>query len=121
MILKNFHASLLLIGVILPLMAVPLRGWSQLATGSMDVHWNEGAQNCAGNTLPLLQVHKYNEQTFILRESLCSTFEAPFIYLLIGSEKALLIDTGDVADAKQMPLVSTVMQLLPATEHRSCR
>ena len=113
MILKNFRAPLLLVGVILVLAFVPLRGWSQLAPGSMDVHWNEGAQNCAGNTLPPLQVHKYNERTFILRESLCSTFEAPFIYLLIGSEKALLIDTGDVADAKQMPLASTVMQLLP--------
>ncbi|HKR97473.1 MAG TPA: MBL fold metallo-hydrolase [Candidatus Angelobacter sp.] len=113
MILKNFRASLFLVGVTFALMGAPLRGWSQLATGSMDVHWNEGAQNCAGNTLPPLQVHKYNEQTFILRESLCSTFEAPFIYLLIGSEKALLIDTGDVADAKQMPLASTVMQLLP--------
>lgn len=28
----------------------------------------------------------------------------------------LLIDTGDVADAKQMPLAATVMQLLPGTE-----
>lgn len=114
MILKNFRAWLLLIGLIFVLMVAPLQGWSQLEPGSMDVHWNEGAQNCAGNTLPPLQVHKYNERTFIFRESLCSTFEAPFIYLLIGSEKALLIDTGDVADAKQMPLASTVMQLLPS-------
>jgi len=113
MILKNFRSSLLLVGVILALAVAPLRAWPQPATGSMDVHWDEGAQNCAGNTLPPLQVHKYNERAFILRESLCSTFEAPFIYLLIGSEKALLIDTGDVADAKQMPLASTVMQLLP--------
>lgn len=115
MILKNFHASLLLIGVIFALMAAPLQGWSQPAPGPMDVHWNEGAQNCAGITLPPLQVHRYNERTFILRENLCSTFEAPFIYLLIGSEKSLLIDTGDVADAKQMPLASTVMQLLLGT------
>lgn len=113
MMLKNFRSPLFFVGLLLVLMAAPLQGWSQLASGSMDVHWNEGAQNCAGNALPPLQVHKYNGQTFILREGLCSTFEAPFIYLLIGSEKALLIDTGDVADAKQMPLASTVMQLLP--------
>jgi glyoxylase-like metal-dependent hydrolase (beta-lactamase superfamily II) len=35
------------------------------------------------------------------------------MYLLIGSTNALLIDTGDVADANQMPLAKTVMQLLP--------
>lgn len=35
------------------------------------------------------------------------------MYLLIGSEKALLIDTGDVADPKLMPLAKTVMGLLP--------
>ena len=55
----------------------------------------------------------FNAQTFILRESLCSTFEAPFMYLLIGSTKALLIDTGDVTDPNQMPLASTVLSLLP--------
>lgn len=45
--------------------------------------------------------------------NLCATFEAPFIYLLIGSKKALLIDTGDVADPYQMPVAKTVMSLLP--------
>lgn len=86
---------------------------AQLVPGSMDVHWNEGAANCTTASQPPLQVHPYNNQTFILRENLCSTFEAPFMYLLIGSKKALLIDTGDVADPKQMLLASTVMGLLP--------
>jgi glyoxylase-like metal-dependent hydrolase (beta-lactamase superfamily II) len=58
-------------------------------------------------------VHRYNNATYILRENLCSTFEAPFIYLLIGQTRALLIDTGDVADPKAMPLAKTVMGLLP--------
>jgi hydroxyacylglutathione hydrolase len=79
----------------------------------MDVHWNEGAVNCAAGSQPPLQVHRYNDSTFVLRESLCITWEAPFMYLLIGSQKALLIDTGDVADPSQMPLANTVMQLLP--------
>jgi hydroxyacylglutathione hydrolase len=57
-------------------------------------------------------VHRYNAETFILRESLCATYEAPFIYLLIGKTKALLIDTGAVADAKTMPLAQTVISLL---------
>src|SRR5438477_5852447 len=90
-------------------------GWSQLVPGSMDVHWNEGAPNCAHNPQPPLQVHRYNSQTLILRENLCATFEAPFMYLLIGSGKALLIDTGDVADSRQVPLADTVLHLLPAS------
>lgn len=87
---------------------------AQLVPGSMDVHWDEGAADCAKNTAPPLQVHAYNAQTFILRENLCSTFEAPFLYLLIGSQKALLIDTGDVADPAKMPLAKTVIDLLPS-------
>ena len=90
-----------------------LAGWAELVPGSMEVHWSEGAVNCANRPQPPLQVHPYNAQTFILRENLCSTFEAPFMYLLIGSKRAVLIDTGDVADPNQMPLAKTVMDLLP--------
>lgn len=86
--------------------------YSQIVPGTMDVHWNEGSKDCIKNPQPPLQVHRYNAQTFILRESLCATYEAPFIYLLIGKTKALLIDTGAVADAKTMPLAQTVISLL---------
>src|SRR5690348_594218 len=87
---------------------------AQHMPGSMDVHWNEGAADCRKVSLPPLQVHAYNQQTFILRQNLCSTFEAPFLYLLIGSSKAMLIDTGDVADPQKMPLAKTVLDLLPS-------
>jgi glyoxylase-like metal-dependent hydrolase (beta-lactamase superfamily II) len=79
----------------------------------MTVQWNEGAQDCAKNPQPPLQVHRYNADTYILRESPCATFEAPFMYLLVGSGRALLIDTGDVADPRAMPLARTVLALLP--------
>ena len=88
--------------------------WSQLVPGSMDVHWNEGSPDCAKNPQPPLQVHQYNARMFILRENPCTTFEAPFMYLLVGSTKALLIDTGDIADPSVVPLAETVMGLLPA-------
>jgi hydroxyacylglutathione hydrolase len=78
----------------------------------MDVHWNEGSEDCIKNPQPPIQVHRYNAQTFILRQSLCATYEAPFVYLLIGKTKALLIDTGAVADAKTMPVAETVISLL---------
>lgn len=85
---------------------------SELVHGTMDVHWNEGSEDCVKNPQPPIQVHRYNADTFILRENLCATYEAPFIYLLIGKDKALLIDTGAVTDAKTMPLAQTVTSLL---------
>jgi glyoxylase-like metal-dependent hydrolase (beta-lactamase superfamily II) len=87
--------------------------WSQTVANPMDMHWNEGAKNCKTNTQPPLEHHAINAQTIILRENLCATFEAPFMYLLVGSERALLIDTGDVAHAGKMPLAKTVLDLLP--------
>src|SRR5579864_7657393 len=95
------------------LLAASSSAQSQLAPGSMDFHWSEGAKDCKSTPQAPIEVHAYNPQTFILRENLCATFEAPFMYLLIGSTKALLIDTGDIADPNVVPLADTVMRLLP--------
>jgi hydroxyacylglutathione hydrolase len=92
--------------------------WSQPVPGSLDVHWNEGASDCSGTPQDALQVHNYEPQTFILRQSPCANFEANFIYLLIGSDKALLIDTGAVADPKEMPLAKTILELLPDKDYK---
>ena len=104
------HATLLTVAAILftalPALAEPV-------PGSLPAHWNVGAEDCAASPQPPLQVHAYEPQTFILRQSPCATFEANFIYLLIGSDKALLIDTGAVADPKAMPLAKTILELLP--------
>ena len=91
---------------------------SQPAPGSLDVHWNEGASDCKATPQNPLQVHTYEPQTFILRQNPCATFEANFLYLLVGSDKALLIDTGAVADAKEMPLAKTLLGLLQDKNHQ---
>lgn len=44
--------------------------------------------------MPEWQVHEYNPSTYLLRQSGCTDFEKPFIFLMFGSEKALLLDTG---------------------------
>ena len=93
------------------LLAAP--AWSAPVAGSLDVHWNEGAEDCEKATEPRIQVHQYEAQTIILRQSLCSNFEAPLLYLLIGDDVALLIDTGATEDPAQMPLAKTVVDLLP--------
>jgi glyoxylase-like metal-dependent hydrolase (beta-lactamase superfamily II) len=92
----------------------PILAWSgDMSLGSMDVRWDPGAQTCpSGHTDPI-QVHRYDAQTIVMRENLCATWEAPFMYLLIGKKQALLIDTGDIADPNLMPLETLVMSLLP--------
>jgi hydroxyacylglutathione hydrolase len=60
--------------------------------GSMPAAWISGGPDCPGE--PVIQIHQYDPDTFILRQSLCTSFEAPFMYLLFGEEKALLEDTG---------------------------
>ncbi|WP_190285834.1 MBL fold metallo-hydrolase [Montanilutibacter psychrotolerans] len=97
----------------LVLAATPSLAWSQNARGSLDVRWNAGAADCAASPQAPLQVHAYEPNTIILRQSPCSEFEAGFLYLLIGSDRALLIDTGAVADPSRMPLAKTVADLLP--------
>ena len=101
-------------GVLFTLLMMALPSAAEPAAGSMDVKWAEGAEDCSKSAQPPLQVHRYNEVTFILRENPCATYEAPFIYLLVGSTRALLIDTGDVSDPQAMPLARTVRSLLPA-------
>lgn len=81
--------------------------------GALDARWNEGSADCAKSAGPVLELRRYDPQTVILREGLCTTFEAPFMYLLIGTSKALLIDTGDVEDPQKVVLATTVIQQLP--------
>jgi hydroxyacylglutathione hydrolase len=87
---------------------------SELTPGSWEVQWDNGAKACpVGKPADPVQVHRYNSQTFVLRQKLCATWEAPFMYLLIGNTQALLIDTGDIADPAEMPIERIVLNLLP--------
>ena len=104
-------AALLLTLAAMLLSALPAR--AEPVPGSLPAQWSIGAADCGASPQPPLQIHNYEPQTFILRQSPCASFEANFIYLLIGSDKALLIDTGAVADPKAMPLAKTIMELLP--------
>ena len=82
---------------------------------------DEGAPDCTRNTQPPLQVHRYNTSTYVLRQHPCATYEAPFLYLLVGRNRALLIDSGAVADARAMPLADTVMGRCPTSAAPNCR
>ncbi len=53
-------------------------------------------------------MHAFDKDTYILRQSKCTSFEAPFLYLLFGTERALLLDTGAPPERGQLPLRAVV-------------
>lgn len=83
-------------------------------TGSLDVAWIHGSPRGQPNTDPPIQVHAYDPHTMILRQSRAVSPEAPFLYLLFGNDRAVLLDTGATADAARFPLRETVDGLVDA-------
>jgi hydroxyacylglutathione hydrolase len=81
---------------------------------TLEVQWIHGVRNQKRGTEPRLQVHEVDTQTFIIRQSKVATYEAPFLYLLFGIDRALLLDTGAMADADAMPVRATVDDLVQA-------
>ena len=73
----------------LALLAAAVPGVEQ---GTLPSSWLTGGPNCL--TVADWQIHEYNPNLYILRESGCTNYEKPFLYLFFGSERALLIDTG---------------------------
>jgi hydroxyacylglutathione hydrolase len=60
--------------------------------GVLPRRWISGGPDCSKQ--PPFHVHVYNSNLYILRESGCLHAEKPFLYLLFGAQRALLLDTG---------------------------
>jgi glyoxylase-like metal-dependent hydrolase (beta-lactamase superfamily II) len=89
--------------------------------GSLDVAWNHGTRGKGAAPEPAIQVHHYDEHTVVLRQSKTVNYEAPFLFLLFGNERALLLDSGATADPDLFPLRSTVDGLIAAWLERHPR
>ena len=80
----------------------------------LGVHWRHGVRPDSEGTESTIQVYRHDEHTFVLRQSKTVTYEAPFLYLLLGNTRALLLDTGDARDPKRCPVRETVDRLITA-------
>ncbi|MGW3204090.1 MBL fold metallo-hydrolase [Streptomyces sp. NPDC001135] len=78
----------------------------------LDVRWIHGSPSAKHNTDPDIQVHAYDEHTFILRQNMAVDYEAPFLFLLFGNARAVLLDTGATASAEFFPLRRVVDELI---------
>ena|SRR5215469_7716566 len=77
-----------------------------LQPGTLPGTWRTGGPNC--EVLPDWEVHEYNEDFYVLRESGCVNFEKPCLYLIFGRDKALLEDTG-AGQVQTAPLVADLI------------
>ena len=75
--------------------------------GTFPAEWIAG-NNC--DTDPAIQVHAYNDDFYILRQSKCNHFEGPFMYLIFGEERALLLDTGSINNPPVAEVVCGVVR-----------
>jgi glyoxylase-like metal-dependent hydrolase (beta-lactamase superfamily II) len=63
-----------------------------LERGTLPAKWMSQQPKCM--EIPEWQVHEYNPDFYILRQSPCTDYEKPFIFLIFGKDKAQLMDTG---------------------------
>ncbi|PVZ58448.1 MBL fold metallo-hydrolase [Arthrobacter sp. H-02-3] len=82
--------------------------------GDLEVAWIHGSESAKHNTDPDIQVHAYDDHTFILRQNMAVNYEAPFMFLLFGNARAVLIDTGATASADFFPLRRVIDGLMDA-------
>jgi glyoxylase-like metal-dependent hydrolase (beta-lactamase superfamily II) len=66
---------------------------------------------------PQTQVQRYDADTYVIRQSVKTNFEAPFLYLLFGKDRALLLDSG-AGGMKMRPAVDAVIDQWLAQHHR---
>jgi hydroxyacylglutathione hydrolase len=82
------------------------------AASPLDVTWLHGSPEPKYNTDPDIQVYAYDENTIILRQNVAVSFEAPFLFLMFGESRAVLLDTGATESAQYFPLRRTVDGLI---------
>ncbi len=84
----------------------PLSAGQVCEPGQFPAKWISGGPDCGSE--PEIQVHAYNPDLYILRQSMCTNYEGPFLYLIFGQDKALLLDTG----AGGIPVQQTVARIV---------
>jgi glyoxylase-like metal-dependent hydrolase (beta-lactamase superfamily II) len=80
-----------------------------------DVQWIHGAPSPRRRHDPPLQAHELAPGTVLIRQSKDLTFEAPFILLLLGEHRALLLDTGAIDGTELRRTVDRLVEAHLAT------
>lgn len=76
--------------------------------------WIDGTNGAEPST----QVQALDADTFVIRQSVRTNFEAPFVYLLFGRDRVLLIDSG-AQDGQIRPAVDNIIAAWLAANKRT--
>jgi glyoxylase-like metal-dependent hydrolase (beta-lactamase superfamily II) len=79
---------------------------------NLDVEWIHGSEAAKYNADPDIQVHACDEHSYVLRQNMAVHYEAPFMFLLFGGSRALLLDTGATENPQFFPLRRTVDSII---------
>jgi hydroxyacylglutathione hydrolase len=90
---------------------MPALSGQKFSAEPLGVSWIHGAAPGQPDTDPPLQVHWHDEHTVLLRQSKAVHYEAPFLYLLFGARRAVLLDTGATAEPGRFPLRQVIDEL----------
>ena len=97
-----------MIGALAALSGPPAQANASEAVGNSAFRepWIDGTRGAE----PEIQVQRYDDATYVLRQSVKTNVEAPFIYLFFGMRKVLQIDTG----AGGLKIRPTIEQVIAA-------
>jgi glyoxylase-like metal-dependent hydrolase (beta-lactamase superfamily II) len=85
---RSLHSSRIVLALTLALCSGT--AMAEPETKPLFAPWIDGASESE----PEIQVQQYDPDTFVIRQSIRTNFEGPFLYLLFGSDRALLLDSG---------------------------
>jgi glyoxylase-like metal-dependent hydrolase (beta-lactamase superfamily II) len=109
--------------LLLYLVAAPLlvaqaqqRDGAGLEAGLVPASWPPSGPNCL--EVPDYLVHEYNANLLLVRQSGCLDYEKPFVFLIFGKDRALLLDTGS-RNFPAAEMVQNVVGKWLKTNHRS--
>ena len=112
-------AGLLAVDIAYSLVAAKIDFSSEAAAvGSFPDKWIHGSKSAMDNTDAAVQVHEYNEHTFILRENKAINYEGAFMYVFFGNGVAMLIDQGSTASPVLFPLREVVDEVIATWEQK---
>ncbi len=100
--------------LLVPAISIAASGGAALANHV----WIHGSEDCSKSNDPAIETFKFDEDTYILRQSKCVDVEAPFIYVLFGSHTVLVQDTGATSETERFPLYDTVLGLISKRSSR---
>lgn len=74
--------------------------------------WHHGSLDCSTDNNPPIEVVSLDRDTYILRQNKCLNYEAPFIYVMIGTDTVFVQDTGATEDPELFPLYETIRTIV---------